>query len=305
MVEAFYAPEPVIEKTKITRADIKKIFFETLNDFAIDSNWVELKSSKIKNDSTLNYSVKIPQDLPLLLVVNDLTKNYRYNNIESTSDEKKINGATLFKVVVDDEERLNAKLVHSSNSERQESKAAFIVEDAYELSERNLKRLLDFGYPFSVILTPSLESELFKDKITVAGKDYVLILNDEIDDDKFIMEEGFAKKKIAAAVSSILSSFPDSKMFFVDEDSDLYQSAIFNFIEDEFGKRSIRLRLKSEFKSLNGISSEETKSLFDFYKNKNDIPKTFFITSQNFLPLREDLIKFRKRGNIIAKISDL
>ncbi len=169
------------------------------------------------------------------------------------------------------------------------------------MSERYRSELFNFGYPFAVTLVPSLEAEKFQKEISEAGKAYILILNDDITDDKFLMEEGFAKKKIAAAVSAIVKSFPKAIVIIVDEESDLYASAIFNFVEDEFKRRNIRIRRKSEFKSLNGISSGETKSLFDFYKNKTDIPKTFFISAQNFLLLRDDLITFRKKGNRIVK----
>ena len=303
LVDAFYSPEPEIEKTNITQSEIKNIFLLTLDEFAISPEWIEEKQVDSNKDSTLNYKVRIPKDLPLLLVVNDLTKNFRDLNIAAASAEEKINGTTNFTVTVDENLRLKAKLLHNSNLSRPESQVSFIVEDTDELSERYLKELLDFGYPFGVMLIPSLENEIFKQEISEAGKNYVLILNDEIDDDKFLMEEGFAKKKISSAVSTIIKSFSSAKMFLVDENSDLYESAIFNFVEDEFKRRNIRIRRKTEFKSLNGISAGETESLFDFYKHKTDIPKTFFINAQNFLLLRDELITFRKKGNRIVKPS--
>jgi hypothetical protein len=77
----------------------------------------------------------------------------------------------------------------------------------------------------------------------------------------------------------------------------LFNSAVFNFIKDEFTGRSITLYALSDFTTLPSNISE-AKSLLNFYQESSigKAGKIIMVPSKIFVELQNELLKMKKRG---------
>ena len=109
------------------------------------------------------------------------------------------------------------------------------------------------------------------------------------------------------AVSEITATFRDASIFIVDDNSELFQSAVYNYVKDEFLKRNINLVLKSHFINLDKDNKDELLSTFKFYcRSSNPADQRFFIlTPENLFILLDDITRFKKKGNQITFAGEL
>ena len=136
---------------------------------------------------------------------------------------------------------------------------------------------------------------------------YSLLISDEISGSKFVMEKDFSKDRLKSAVRSILGAFQDADLFLVDTKSAIYNSAVYNYVRDEFKKRGKILHPVSDFIDLYKNNNDELISLFNFYctdgaKGKNRI---FYVSRDKFDVLTNAIGIYKKKGNKVVFPSKL
>ena len=110
-----------------------------------------------------------------------------------------------------------------------------------------------FGY----YVIPSKESAEFVKKHLKLKKEYVVLLNDDIDELKYKLKNDYSEARLKSSIRSIIGSFPNAAFILVDDNSNLFKSSIFNFVANEFEKRNIKLIKKSSLLDITDESKNQ------------------------------------------------
>ncbi len=93
--------EPVVVfNKKIDNAKIDSLFLASLKSYNIKQNWIHQSSTKRnKKKSTLYiYKVDVPNDLPNILLIKEISKNLSETKLLITSKEMKVGGTSLLEI---------------------------------------------------------------------------------------------------------------------------------------------------------------------------------------------------------------
>lgn len=298
---------------------LDSIFYDVLNDFGIESEWISSVKIKIPDEDSIEKKiiVKLPADLPIPLIIRDFHKKIENDITSFVSEEKKFFGTTEIRIYSNEYLKQLIQLIPDKQIVRNRNELCFIISDAFELSEKDFNSFLSIPYPFSTVVIPDEDIILKANELKNYSKEFIVLLNDDVVDMPFKLNPKSHKYILKNSVKNIALSFSNAQLFVVDETSELYNSTTFNFIKDEFKKRKINLINLSEFIHLNSDDENELISKFRFYaedkseSDKNKLPnqsglpnqKIFYLTYENFLKIKNEFDRMRKKGNKIIPLS--
>ncbi len=280
-------------------AQLNELFDRVLHDNGIEADWVNIRKAGGKFDSLeVVYQVDVPADKPIILIIKDLNSHLYLNHSKLVSKEFEINGKTEITVLSEDVIKLKAVLAHSKKLQIVKPNLGFILATYGELNESQRNRILEIQQPFAISIVPSVEGKEQLNLLAQNEKEYTLLISDNISDSKYLIETGETKKEISEAVGRILSDFNKPVICLIDEESQIYKSAVYNFIRDEFSKREFPLKKLSEIELIEAKEDQNLVSIFDFKVNllNKDAVKTFRISAMDFLSLQNEIQKLTKRG---------
>ncbi|MFA3782776.1 hypothetical protein ABRY23_06895 [Melioribacteraceae bacterium 4301-Me] len=293
-------PKKTFNTNELTTLQADSIFLNVLNEFAIDSSWISIKKKKFdEDDSTKHeYHIKLPKDLPVPLVIKELSNKLNKDITALVSQENKNFGETSVKIYSNERLKLKAILEPDLNLVRERNNIYFIITDASSLDFQQLKELLKSPLPLTFSLLPSDYSNTIKDTIQNYFKDYSVWLNDAIDDKKYKIEAGYSKELLRSSIQNIITSYKDAVLFIVDSKSKIYNSATYNFIRDYFKSWGIKLYTDTDFILFKSSKKEELISLMKFYANTKDSSpnKIILINKDEFDLLNDELELEKKKG---------
>ncbi len=292
LLDKFYSvPEP--QTIELTTAQVDSSFHTALNNLGINENWVKSKKSK---EESLYYSVSIPNDLPAVLILQELNNVIDTSQAEIKSVEKKIGGGTTLEISSAGIKKLKADISFNSQVRRKTVRVGFIIKRSGNDIETD-SLLLNYPEHLAFLVTPSDENKVFVKKINKEGKEYIVYLNDEIDELKFRLDESYSKVRLKNSIKEIVGTFPGAIFFMIDDNSSLYNSDVYPILKEELEKRKISLKEESSFKKItssgNNISLLFNRSLAELEGGQDEI---FILSSGDFLELKYDIIRFRKLG---------
>ncbi|PKL84108.1 MAG: hypothetical protein CVV24_01685 [Ignavibacteriae bacterium HGW-Ignavibacteriae-3] len=301
-------PEKSFTLKEVSVVKIDSAFFKVLGDYGIESGWISKKKVKqVYDDSTkVEYSIKIPADIPAPLIIRDINKIIEKDITGFVSEEKRINGSTEIRIYVNEILKLKATLLPVKTLIRKRNSLAFIISDALDLGSGNFNKFLGFTQPLACMIVPDKSLMLQADTLKKYRKEYVLLLNNEINDSKMKLKQEYPKELLRGSIKNILSSFRDSKIVAVDEKSALYISPIYNFVRDDFKRQGIKLFPLKEFIQLEGADESELFSKFKFYANDTTgmRQKIFICSFNNFEKIIMELEQYKKKGHKIIALSE-
>ena len=280
-------------------AFIDSLFLHSLNEFGLDSNWVQIKHIKNKNKDSLHYvyNVKVPSDLPITIILQDLTNQFGKYAVDMLSEEQIVNRKSVLDIYSGDVHKLEAQFTADEEAVREHSKFAFIINDYSDLDDDMRAQILKSKFTLSVSFIPSENSLTFLPDITKDNKRYCIELNDNISDENYELDKGMAKILLKESIRQIIRDFPEADLVMIDNNSEIFLSAAFNFVRDQFGGESIKLYNETDFVGL-PKNLEEAKSLLSFYQkseiNKNG--KIFLVNGSVFTGLLNELDRYKKLG---------
>jgi hypothetical protein len=299
LTDKFIYPEKLKLDKQLSVSTVNKIFEIELKDFRIDSLWI--KKKKIKNNRidslTFIYKVRIPKDLPVILVLSEINKKFNYPSVKINSREKKLNKATLLSINNNNMKILQAELEVDTNIVRKSVSFGFIVKDIDKMSKSELLGFLNTPEEFCAILVPSVNSEFIKDKIVENQKEYLILLNDDLEDQKYKFDEKFSKQRLQNSLREILLNFKEAKLYLFDPNSDLCNSTLFGYIKKEFDKRKIKLIPINKFKSLAAKGDNALTAVFKSKLNEKSESKVYLVNIDDFNSLQNEIINQRLKGN--------
>lgn len=279
--------------TELTTEKIDSTFRSALFNLGISEDWVKVKGI----EDPVNLEVRIPKDLPVVLVLQEMNNVFDTNEVKINSYEKKPGGNTILNFISNKNVKLKASLVYNDKSKRKTVRVGFIIKDINLNSETDS---LLFQYPeqFAFLLTPSEKSAEFVKEILKNGKEYIIYLNDEIDELKFKLSDNYSTNRLKNSVREIVGAFPQAVFFLIDDKSTLYNSNVFPLLKEELGKRKIRLVEEKDLPNLESSEKENILEIFNFALESlnSGEDKIYIIPVENFLSLNPEIIKFRKLG---------
>ncbi len=292
----------ISNKTALSSTEVDSLFRLSLHSFGLLDDWIkEIKSSKFDK----SYKVKIPKDLSIPVILVEINSNFWETDVRISSVEKIFSGRTILEIKSKDEIKLRADFDYDKSIFRSAGTAAFIL-DNFELSSFEDSLLLEIPEPFSPLIIPSTENLTLSKLIIDKQKTFSLLLNDDISELKYKLKESYSQNRLKRSLLSIINDFSSATYFFIDDRSDLFNSSVFSYLNNELIKRKIKIVKVSYLQKLNFSEMNVLISSFDtFMKNTAEGESiTFLISADNFRNLLPIIESYRKVGYKIVHPSE-
>lgn len=307
IIDLFKKPEKHMSLNELTVRQIDSVFNFVLKGYGIDSVWISTKKLKVADEDSINkkYTVMLPSDLPIPLIIRDINKIIEKDITGFVSEEKKIFGTTEIRIYTNEMLKLQAELIADPNTVRQRNNFAFIISDAFDLGESDYNKFLYLPYTLSTTVIPGKSVTIKADTLKKFSKEYIALINNDITDKKFKLDSGDQKALLKRSIDMIVKSMSKAQLFVVDEQSKIFNSTVYNFVRDEFKKKGQKLVHLSEFTKLDAEDEIELLSKFKFHaEDINEAKqKIFYISYEDFLTIRAEVEKTRKRGSRVIPLS--
>ncbi len=284
---------------------INKKFLSAVNDFGLQKDWIKNLNAKKSTSAAYNYLINVPEDLPIPVILAEIYSAFDQTNVEIKSNEEKLGGRTTLSIFSDDKLILNAQINYKDNLVRNCGSIGLLISDIDKLNNKDIGKLIQFPQSFTALLLPSKLSLSLRDSLLNNRKEYAVLLNDNIHDLDFRLNKSFSKRRLDIVIRTIIGAFPNAVFYVIDDASNLYQSAVYPFIKNEFVKRKIRLIKKSNFIHIDeGNSDEVQTSLKNIVKpTKLGDQKLVLLHADNFEFAKPEILSLIKIGYKFIKPS--
>ena len=274
-------------------------FEKMLKELRINDEWISKKKiKKSESDSvSFNYYVKIPKDLAMPLILSEINLKFDLPFVNIKSYEKQINKNTLLNILYKNILMLQAQLNIDTNIVRKSFSFAFIIKGIDKLNKNELEEFLKTPEEFCLILIPSLNAEYIRDKIIENQKEYLILLNDDIIDQKYKFDENFSKQRMLSSLREILINYKEAKLYLYDPGSGLFKSPVFSFIKKEFKKRKLKLLPVSKLHDLDTGENNKIVTLWEKQLADKSISNVFLINIEELNTLQKEIELQRLKGN--------
>jgi hypothetical protein len=284
--------EVTAEPGELSREEINARFISAVHVFGVAPAWITEKKHSVKDPPSLiaSYAINVPQDLPIALLIREITNSYDTVNVKLLVNEKS-KGVTALKLFHNGEQKLAAEFAYKEGLKRKAGTVGFLLEDYDELDETEDSVLLNSPEAFAVVLVPSKQAKGIAKKINEAGKEYIILLNDDIGELNYRLNPDYSEPRLKSSIRSILGDFGRSVFIMVDDNSSLYSSSAFAILKKEMEKRNIKLAGKGLFRELN------PDNLRNYLDEINDgESKTVIMSAGDYMRINSILVSFRKVG---------
>ena len=308
-INKFINPDQKVlnNKTEVSGIELDKIFHSTLNNFGFEGSWI--KENKLKNtdDDSLfkSYKLLVPRDLTIPELLVDFFSDFQNVEAKLKCLEIKTGKETLLKVYSCNHLKLEANLTYG-NGERKSSKIGIILND-FELNDLQDSLLTGIPEPFCIIISPSSKSAEWTEFFKKNNKEYTVLLDDNISELKFRLSSGYSENRINGSLKSILGSFPKAIFYLIDNESDLFNSKVGDFILNELDRRKIRHYNIDQFYLLNEQPGSNISQKFDYLllTQTEKLNLNIIVDKNDFEDLMPELSAQRKRGVKILNPSEV
>lgn len=289
--------DKINESAVVSGFEIEQRFLNAVNNFGLEKEWIIKRKLSRKPDSLFSsYKIKLPPDLPIPVLVSEIKTELSGDSVIINSIERKMGGETNLEIYSQGFLKLTSSINYDKNLVRKRGAVGFLVEDI-SLDDQEDSLLFEVPESFAVLLVPSKENIKHSKVILNKNKQFAILLNDEIDDLEFKLNEDYSNSRILNSIKSIIGSFPKAIFIVIDDESDLYNSKVFQIITLELEKRKIKLLRKSAFYQL---KYEEEKDLFtsfdSLFKQLGEEKRIILVNAEELQLLLPEIARYRKVG---------
>ncbi|MEN8192469.1 MAG: hypothetical protein ABFS12_06600 [Bacteroidota bacterium] len=303
LIERFSEQDIVIVQ-EVSQKVIEEKFQSVLNDYGIIDSWISKKTPRRKIADSLDhiYKIKIPLDISIASLIKDINTNFLDLPVSIESVEKKNYSNSEIKISSNNFLKFSVNLVHDKKIKREYSEFSFVVKIDDKVNEEVLEKFSKIYFKYKVVFIPSEFSSEIMEELDC---DYLVLLNNEIEDSRFLLDEDYSKQKLVNAIKEIIITFGRKAVYLIDKESRIYKSKIYNLIKDEFEKRGISILDLNTLTPLSAETAKQLNSLFGFYVTslKGKDGKTFFLSYSDFLALAPQIEKQIKMGDRVTEVS--
>ncbi|MHB8580173.1 MAG: hypothetical protein ACYDA4_09980 [Ignavibacteriaceae bacterium] len=264
---------------EIDDAEINKIFLQAVFDFGIQKSWVKQKRiSDFSNDSLLSsYSIEVPNDLPIAEILQEIYSSLHFKNVQMICHEKTIGGENNLNIYSNDKLKLKASFNYSPDIRRIGGMIGMVITGLENLSESKIARIIMAPETYTAALIPSKKTSELADSLILNRKQYDVLINNNIKEMNFELNEHFPKDRLGNAIRDIIGAFPDAQYYIIDDKSKLYSSKVYAFIKNELTKRGIKIVLESSIAHLESGSDQQIENNFRSIAHQSDGGNQIFI----------------------------
>ena len=304
-----FKESPPKQKTvsELSVSQIESVFFKVLDEYGIEPGWISKKKYKSSeyDSAKVEYSVKLPADLPVPLIIKDMNRVIEKDITGFVSEEKKFYGTTEIRIYTNEVLKLKATLLPDKENVRKGNELSFIVSDALGLSDNDFKRFLSFYLPIAAEIIPDKENVSAIDTVMSYAKEYAVMLNNNIDDNNMKMKPEYSRPLLRGSIGNIVASFGNNRVYIVDEKANIFRSPVYNYIKTEFGDHGVMLHPQSEFINLD---VKDDSQLFSKFRQvcsdtTGTAQKIFVLPFENLLKLTDTIERYKKKGSKIIPLS--
>ncbi len=304
IVEQYISSEkPELRKKQITFNEADSLFRQALKNFDINEQYLTIKRNK-KNPADSIYSVKVYSDVPVSLLLLELENLFSPTLAKILSQEESIGGKTITKINVDDNTLITSEFIPDKNISREKGRIGFVV---FNL-DYSVDNTAIMNTPEQIIfmMIPSAESKKFSSAVLSAGKRYALLINDDVRDLNYRMNESYPTRRNKKSIENIFKNFPSAAFIAIDDNSDLFESATGEFIIRELDWRKAFYVKLSRFNLLESYSSNVTNAFEAMIRTmKKNESRIILIDSKNFTELLPLIPAYRKIGFKFVSATEL
>ena len=295
--------EQKIEK-QISISIAEKGFFEVLNYFGLENDWIEKRRlNKALNDSIdYFYQVSVPENVSVPEIMTNLQVKFSKFPTLLTSNEQNPKGNSLLTLMTSQKDvKLKARLVYKSDIIRKEKNIAFLIYNCENASENDLNLLIKLPYKFGCILPLEEDSQIIAEQLKKEGIEYFIQLKSDSDHLDFELEEDIGLEKITSNVKSIVSYFNSPKYFLTDSKNSNLNLNVKSFVKDILQKKGRKLVSVDNITLLKGKNREDLKSILEFHLRNTSYDKKniFRISISDWLILQDEINSYIRSGNTI------
>jgi len=299
--------EPVVKKG-LYGFEIEAKFQIVLQDYGIKDEWIDVRQIDDASLDSLKYVyfLKIPTDIAIPELIRDINKKFDLKEITLTSDEEEINGSSIFKIYSEDKLKLQASIRNDGRIRRSGVNISFVVNGIDDLEESELDEILKSPYLFTATIIPDKNASDLIGKINDGQKNYAVLINDDISDEEYELISTASGNQLREIINNIVSNFEDAVRFIIDGSSDIYNSAVFPYLKNEFANNQRELITINNLISLDDESLVQIISKLDFYTINKESTNTivFVISADNYLKIYDKLNRYIKRGDKIHSLQN-
>lgn len=291
--------EPPKNREPLSGIEINNIFKTALKNYGFSSNWITKKKIKNVSDDSLyaTYSVKVPKNLPIHLLILELQNLFWDDAVEVNSQEIISKKNTLLKLTSEKHLKLAAEFSYDEKTIREFGAVSFLVIDFPSDEDAKLNELFNTSELFYLVLSPSEHSKKILNTLDKSGKRYAVLLDDNISELNYKLVGSYSEDRLKRSIREIVGTFSSAVFFIIDDRSDLYESEKYKFIESEFSKRKITIVRKSRLASLNSNNVNVDDKFQDYMLTiqKKD-EKVLLVTADEYLTIVQLIPSYRKIG---------
>ena len=296
IVKKHYTP---VEKA-VSAYKINKVFSQAISNYSIIESWIkEEKKYKRDDDSLLfKYKVDVPKDLPIALLVNEISDSLGNSAVKINSMETKIGGETLMRIYSGDNLKLQATFNYNEKIERNSAGIGIVVDQANGFDKEEFQKLLESPERFCFLLIASKATSALQKEILQGQKEFAILISDNNTDLDYKINKNYSINRINNSIKAISSDFSNAAFFVIDNRSGLYKSSNMSYIINELEKRKIMLFRFSDFYYLEDASEVDTRKNFKNFiiKNTKDNKKILLLSPGQYFTVKDQLVALRKKG---------
>jgi len=300
LVKKIFLEDPEVQTTTVlSPIDIDKNFYELLKNFGIDDKLIKRKAPRSKDSrhQQFSYTVTVPSDLPIPVILDDVYTEFSMNGFDISSEEKESGGKSIIKVSANDKLIISAEFKYSDKIFRKKGRVGIVISQ-FRVDALQDSLFFDIPESFCILLQPSKYNSKVANFVSRKNKEYAVLINDNGDELEFKLKGNYSAQRIKNIVRTIVGSFSSAVFFVVDDASDFFDSPGYKIVVSEIQKRKIKIVKLSSFMNL---SREELIGVSESFKNiieelAADDQKIILVTRDGFDALLPSIALFRKSG---------
>ncbi len=289
---------PVKAEHEIDGSRINIKFLDDLQAFGLKRDWIKDISNKKNTSAEYAYSVSLPKDLPIPVVLEEVYGSFDYDEVDIKGKEKTIGGETKVDIYSGGRLKLTALFNYNDKITRDAGTVGLIITGLEDLNSIQAEKLIEFPQTYAAALLPSKASVQLAQKLTSFRKEYAVLLNDDISEMDFKLSPRFSANRLRSVIRSIVGAFPKAVCFIADNTSNLYSSAVYPFIREELTKRNIKVVAENAVYNLpeSGASKAESKFRSFVISSKTSGPKLIVLPADEFETVKPEIFSLIKIG---------
>lgn len=218
---SFFKEEAVLNpEFELSGLNIDSTLTAIFAEFEFDDTYVKkISRGKFSGDSLLfNYRIELPQDISLLEFLEYIYEVFPHEKIVFETRESVINKKMSIGFYSGGYLKVVAEVEHNQKRIRQAFDISLLIEDAELTDSSKFYSLLKEPEKFTVLLEPSGHVIKMAHDIISARKNYELILNMNIEELKYRIDNGYSEKRLRATAANLRNDFPGKEIIIADEE---------------------------------------------------------------------------------------